>query len=89
MLYQKNSQIYHEVAKAKNLLELTGFANPVPRLGESQFRVSDVTDDNGRKKNVSIKDVAELYFGLVRGDKFSDRRDYGFPHNLTLNLADS
>ena len=69
--------------------ELTGFADSVPRLGKSQFRVSDVTDDNGRKKKVSIKDVAELYFGLFRGDKFFDHSDYGFPHNLTLNLTDS
>lgn len=83
-LYQKDSQVYREVVRARNLSEFTGFTSTAPEIGSSQFRVYDssVTESH---KNVSIKTIAELYFSTISGAQFAGRTDYSFPHSLVLN----
>lgn len=64
VLYQKNSQIYHQVAKAKNLSDATGFPSVFPRNGNGMFSVR-VTDGSGAKKEVSVRDIAGVYFDFL------------------------
>jgi hypothetical protein len=86
-LYQKDSQVYHDVAKAKNLSERTGFSKTVLGIGmnESYFPVYDSTTQDG-KKNVSIISVAEVYMAIVAGNYHQSQSTYDFPQNLSLSF---
>lgn len=89
VLYQKNSQVYHQVAKAKNLSESTGFQAIFTQNEEGFFSVPQ-NDGSRTRKSVSLRDIAGVYFGLLnnyRSNSYVGGDD--FPANLENYLGHS
>ena len=89
VLYQKNSQVYHQVVKAKNMSELTGFPAIFTQDEASWFSVRH-SDGSGTRKSVSVRDIAGVYFGILNNHRSSSYiDDYDFPANLENYLSHS
>jgi archaellum component FlaF (FlaF/FlaG flagellin family) len=84
VLYQKNSQVYHNVARAKNISGSTGYAEMAPRVGEpsSCFYVYDSNRED--RKIVNITKIAELYFSIIAGNARHNISSVDFPDNLAV-----
>lgn len=85
-LYQKNSQVYHVVAQAKNLLS-PAFSDTITRSNLGQFIVPN-SDNGNTDKTVAIREIGELYFSLIDGERFQGQRSYDFPASMILNARD-
>jgi hypothetical protein len=85
-LYQKNSQLYHTVAKARSV-DLAAFTEIINNSTLSQFSVPNYADDGGHIA-VSIKEVGQVYFSLIRGEQFTAPRTYNFPASMIVNSRD-
>lgn len=86
MLYQKNSQVYRTVARAKNLTEATGFFTVYPRNGTG-FRIPR-TDSSGGYDVISPMDVATLYFEALDPNGYRSRAaSASFPANLHYEIT--
>lgn len=83
-LYQKNSQVYHEIAQKKNISNNTGYPEIAPNRGAAQFSVADSSTNEG-VKNVSTTTIAELYFSTIEGSQFNGQSNADFPNCLVSN----
>jgi hypothetical protein len=82
MLYQKSSQVYHKVAKAKNLADQTGFPDIFPRH-EFGLITIPTFDNEGSNKNVWVNEVASIYFNFINNNNpRGSINSYDFPANL-------
>ena len=87
MLYQKNSQVYRNVARAKNTSESTGIASAYPQNGEG-FRVPR-SNESGGENVIQPLQVASVYFGFLAENSMYSRRHaaaHEFPELLYWKL---
>lgn len=83
-LYQKNSQLYHEVAKLNSIPSTSSILNPMPHANTSVFVVQD-SDREGQRKRVTVKAIGELYLSVISGNQLSGQRNYDFPNSMLAN----
>ncbi len=89
-LYQKDSQIYHKVASAKNLSEATGYPAKFSGSGTGAFEIPRY-DDAGQKyvSYVSPTEIAKVYFDYLSDMSLpsSQVASDDFPSNLRVKIA--
>jgi len=86
-LYQKDSQIYQTVARAKNLSDFTGYPEKFPGTGTGGFQIPRL-DDHGFKY-VSATEVATVYFDYIDNPDLAVRSSHSgdFPSNLRRKIV--
>lgn len=84
-LYQKSSQLYHTVAKAKSV-DMPEINRLIINSISCQFTVPN-NAGNG-DKSVSIREVGQVYFSLIRGEQFTPPSTYDFPAAMIINSRD-
>ncbi|WEF32985.1 KAP family P-loop NTPase fold protein [Pseudoduganella chitinolytica] len=83
MLYQKNSQVYQRVLKAKNIEGPTGFAAACPRMDTTELLVP-TEYNSGDHEFIKLTDIANVYFDFIgyRDASHASASPDVFPSNL-------
>jgi hypothetical protein len=83
-LYQKNSQLYHEVMKVRSVVGNTKFMENVPDSFLGPFPIQENVNYE-TTRSVSVAEVAEVYFSFLQGSQTILNRPHEFPAVLLLN----
>lgn len=82
--YQKNSQVYQELAKKKIFVNRFDIMDLTREAGESTFAVYN-SDNEGQTKIVTVQEIGDLYLSFLSGSQTTVQRAYDFPNKLLLN----